>query len=77
MAIFIFILSVWFGLRKVFLLYVFLYFVISGFLFITFGGFSIHTKVKCIVEEYGLDYKYFFKGRILQLIIAIILTFIP
>lgn len=51
--------------------------VITTIIFITFGGFSIHTQVKCILDEYGLDYKYFFKGRILQLIIAIILTFIP
>lgn len=51
--------------------------VITTVIFITFGGFSIHTQVKCILDEYGLDYKYFFKGRILQLIIAIILTFIP
>lgn len=51
--------------------------VIATVIFITFGGFSIHTQVKCILDEYGLDYKYFFKGRILQLIIAIILTFIP
>ena len=51
--------------------------VITTVIFITFGGFSIHTQVKCILDEYGLDYKYFFKGRILQLIVAIILTFIP
>ena len=51
--------------------------VITTVIFITFGGFSIHTQVKCILDEYGLDYKYFFKGRILQLVIAIILTFIP
>lgn len=50
---------------------------ITTIIFITFGGLSIHTQVKCILDEYGLDYKYFFKGRILQLIIAIILTFIP
>ena len=51
--------------------------VITTIIFITFGGFSIHTQVKCILDEYGLEYKYFLKGRILQLIIAIILTFIP
>lgn len=50
---------------------------ITTIIFITFGGLSIHTQVKCILDEYGLDYKYFFKGRILQLVIAIILTFIP
>ena len=50
---------------------------ITTIIVITFGGLSIHTQVKCILDEYGLDYKYFFKGRILQLVIAIILTFIP
>ena len=42
--------------------------------FITFGGLSIHTQVKCILDEYNLSYKYFLKGRILQMIIAIFLT---
>ncbi len=45
-------------------------------LFISFGGLSIHTQVKCILDEYNLDYKYFLKGRILQTIIALILTII-
>lgn len=48
--------------------------VITTVIFITFGGLSIHTQVKCILDEYGLDYKYFFKGRILQLVIAVILA---
>lgn len=48
--------------------------VITTIIFITFGGLSIHTQVKCILDEYGLDYKYFFKGRILQLVIAVILA---
>ena len=47
---------------------------ITTIIFITFGGLSIHTQVKCILDEYGLDYKYFFKGRILQLVIAAILA---
>ncbi len=42
--------------------------------FIIFGGLSIHTQVKCILDEYNLSYKYFLKGRILQMIIAIFLT---
>ena len=42
--------------------------------FITVGGLSIHTQVKCILDEYNLSYKYFLKGRILQMIIAIFLT---
>lgn len=48
--------------------------VITTIIFITFGGLSIHTQVKCILDEYGLDYKYFFKGRMLQLVIAVILA---
>ncbi len=47
---------------------------ITTIIFITFGGLSIHTQVKCILDEYELDYKYFFKGRILQLVLAIILA---
>lgn len=45
-------------------------------IFISFGGLSIHTQVKCILDEAKLDYKYFFKGRIIQTIIASILTII-
>lgn len=44
--------------------------------FISFGGLSIHTQIKCILDESKLDYKYFLKGRILQTIIAILLTLI-
>ena len=47
---------------------------IIAIFFITFGGFSIHTQVKCILDEQGLNYKYFLKGRIIQVIIVIILT---
>ena len=47
---------------------------IIAIFFITFGGFSIHTQVKCILDEQGLNYKYFLKGRIIQAIIVIILT---
>ena len=43
-------------------------------LFVSFGGFSIHTQVKCILDETDLDYKFFFKGRIYQTLIALILT---
>ena len=38
-------------------------------MFISFGGLSIHTQVKCILDEANLEYKYFFKGRIYQTII--------
>lgn len=47
---------------------------IIAIIFISFGGLSIHTQVKCILDEALLDYKYFFKGRIYQTIIAILLT---
>ena len=47
---------------------------ILAILFISFGGFSIHKQVKCILDETNLEYKYFFKGRVMQTIIAIILT---
>ncbi len=43
-------------------------------LFLSFGGLSIHTQAKCIASEYGLDYKFFLKGRLWQIIIAIFLT---
>ena len=47
---------------------------IIAIFFITFVGFSIHTQVKCILDEQDLNYKYFLKGRIIQTIIVIILT---
>lgn len=43
-------------------------------IFISFGGLSIHTQVKCILDEGELEYKYFLKGRIYQTIIAVLLT---
>lgn len=49
---------------------------IIAMIFISFSGFSIHTQVKCILDETDLEYKYFFKGRIYQTIIAVILTII-
>ncbi len=47
---------------------------ILAIIFISFGGLSIHTQVKCILDEANLEYKYFLKGRIYQTIIAVILT---
>ena len=47
---------------------------IIAMLFISFGGLSIHTQIKCILDDYNLEYKYFLKGRILQTIISLILT---
>ena len=43
-------------------------------LFISFGGLSIHTQVKCILDEENISYKYFLKGRIMQTLIALGLT---
>ena len=43
-------------------------------LFFFFLGLSIHTQVKCILDDYNLNYSNFFKGRALQTIIALILT---
>ena len=47
---------------------------IIAIFFISFGGLSIHTQVKCILDEYNLEYIYFFKGRIYQTILATIIT---
>lgn len=44
-------------------------------LFISFGGLSIHTQIKCVIEETDLEYKYFLKGRVLGTIIALLFTF--
>lgn len=44
--------------------------------FISFGGLSIHTQVSYILNESGLSYKHFLKGRITQTILSIILTII-
>lgn len=43
-------------------------------IFISFGGISIHTQIKCILDETQLEYRYFLKGRIWQTIIASLLT---
>ena len=43
-------------------------------IFISFGGLSIHTQIKYILNEYHLEYNYFLKGRLFQTAISIILT---
>lgn len=48
---------------------------ILALLFISFGGISIHTQVKSIISETDLEYKYFLKGRILEVIISFIMIF--
>ena len=47
---------------------------VLAMLFISFGGLSIHTQVKCILDEAGIKYQYFLRGRIYQTIIAVLLT---
>ncbi len=43
---------------------------------ISFGGLSIHTQIRGILEETSITYKNFFIGRILQTIISVILIII-
>ncbi len=43
---------------------------------ISFGGLSIHTQIKGILEDTEIKYSYFLKGRIMQTIISIILIII-
>ena len=40
---------------------------------ISFGGLSIHTQIKSILENTNMNYSYFLKGRIMQTIISVIL----
>lgn len=49
---------------------------VIAMIFISFGGFSIHTQVSCILNEANLSYKSFLKGRIIQTFLVIILTII-
>jgi len=42
-------------------------------LFISFGGLSIHMQVKSILADTPIRYKYFFKGRIVGTILALII----
>lgn len=43
---------------------------------ISFGGLSIHTQIKAILEDTQIKYKYFLKGRILHTMISILLIII-
>ena len=43
---------------------------------ISFGGLSIHTQIKAILEDTKINYKYFLKGRIMHTIIGILLVII-
>ena len=41
---------------------------------ISFGGLSIHTQIKAILEDTKIIYNFFLKGRIIHVIIGIILV---
>lgn len=43
---------------------------------ISFGGISIHTQIKSLLEDTSISYSSFFKGRVMQTIISIILILI-
>ena len=43
---------------------------------ISFGGLSIHTQIKAILEDTQIKYKYFLKGRLLHTMISILLIII-
>lgn len=43
---------------------------------ISFGGISIHTQIKAILEDTTISYSSFFKGRVMQTIISVILILI-
>ncbi|MCM1053571.1 MAG: hypothetical protein NC483_06325 [Ruminococcus sp.] len=40
---------------------------------ISFGGLSINTQIKSILEDTDINYSYFLKGRLMQVIISIII----
>lgn len=42
----------------------------------TFGGLSIHTQIKSILDDTPISYKYFFFGRAIASILAFFFTFI-
>ena len=42
-------------------------------LIISFGGLSINTQVKAILEDTKINFSYFFKGRLYQTLISFIL----
>lgn len=43
---------------------------------ISFGGLSIHTQIKSILEDTSISYQKFFKGRIYHVLISILLIII-
>lgn len=42
----------------------------------SFGGLSIHTQIKSILDDTPISYKYFFYGRVIASIFALLFTFI-
>ena len=38
-------------------------------IFISFGGFSIHSQIKNIINDVNISYKYFFRARLLHIIL--------
>lgn len=44
--------------------------------FLSFQGLAIHTQVKYILDENGLDYNYYLKGRILASFLVLLCTII-
>ena len=49
---------------------------IIAVIIISFGGLSINTQIKAILEDTDLNYKYFFNGRLMQALISFILIII-
>ena len=49
---------------------------ILSLFFICFGGLSIHTQIKSIIEDTSISYLSFLKGRILHVIISFLLLFL-
>lgn len=47
---------------------------IIAILIISFGGISIHTQIKAILEDTSISYSSFLKGRIMQALISVILV---
>ncbi len=44
--------------------------------FVSFGGLSIHSQVKCLLDEFKLNYHFFLRGRIYQMLLSILLALI-
>lgn len=49
---------------------------IMASLFISFGGFSIHSQIKNIISEVGISYKYFFFSRCMHAFLSTLICII-